>query len=377
MLPNIGDTTAAMVWGIPVKPVDLLNNLDAYRKAIPIIHTLRLCNQFGKGDSVFVTRLPKELIGLIEEELLVLQGRHKKRSDHGWIKKYCCFEGSCRPSDHMADVGYPFEAGAFESMIDDALIRLSETHAEWPMDEWLSNGYSSLPAHVQKLVDAEVAHDFDDYVDDYGDELIWELRDENSLNWPSKVRKHMSSKENKDVLRKHFGLDVWIMHENLDTTTTEYLKRTKRFSHTMFDPQQATICYLILPTRAAQWGARVDPDCGFSGDLFGFSANSMLVDSDSLSLTEERQRRFARVMLRLALKPSVHPSQLRAALSAAPAISSSSSPLRQVPFPTTDGNLSVKEKAKRDAATKKRIKDLEASHWPKLMLLVDQNYSDV
>ncbi|KAH0274306.1 hypothetical protein KCU91_g5350, partial [Aureobasidium melanogenum] len=373
MLPNIGDTTAAMVWGIPVKPVDLLNNLDAYRKAIPIIHTLRLCSQFGKGDSVFITRLPKELISLIEEELLILQRRHEKRSGHSWIKKYCCFEGSCRPSDHMYDIGYPFEAEAYDSTIEDALTRVSEMHPEWPMDEWLSNGYSSLPAHVRKLVDAEVADDFDDY----GDELIWELRDENSSNWPSKVRKHMSSKENKDVLRKHFGLDVWIMHENLDTTTTEYLKRIKRFSHTMCDPQKATICYLILPTRAAQWGTRIGPDYGFSGDFSGSSANSMLVDSDSLSLTEERQRRFARVMLRLALKPSVHPSQLRGALSAAPAISSSSSPLRQLPFPTTDGNLSVKEKTKRNAATKKRIKDLEASHWPKLMLLVDQNYSDV
>ncbi|KAG9630540.1 hypothetical protein KCU95_g12475, partial [Aureobasidium melanogenum] len=371
MLPNIGDTTAAIVWGIPVKPVDLLNNLDAYRKAIPIIHTLRLCNQFGKGDNVFITRLPKELIGFIEEELLVLQRANKKCSSR-WAKKYCCFEGSCRPSDHMNEIGFSSQTEIYDSMAEDVLIRLSDTHPEWPLEEWLSNGYSSLPADVQKLVDARVADDFDEY----GDECVWELRDENSLNWPSKVRKHMSSKGNNDILRKHFGVDIWIMHENLDTPTIEYLKRTKRFSHKMGNPERATICYLILPTRAAQWGTRIDPECGFSGDLFGSSANSMLVDCSSLSLTEEHQRRFARAMLRLALKPSGHPSQLRGALSAASAMSTSSSPLRQVPFPTTDGDLFVEEKTKRDTATKKRIKDLEASHWPKLMLLVDQNYTD-
>ncbi|KAH0347941.1 hypothetical protein KCU83_g6518, partial [Aureobasidium melanogenum] len=279
MLPNIGDTTAATVWGIPVKLVDILNNLDAYRKAIPTIHTLRLCNQFGKGDSAFITRLPKEL------------------------------------------------------------IRLSDTHPEWPLDEWLCNGYSNLPADVQKLVDAGVADDFDEY----GEECVWELRDENSLNGPSKVRNHMSSRGNNDVLR---------------------------------NPEKATICYLILPTRAAQWRTRIDSDWAFSGELSGSSANSVLVDCSSLSLTEEHQPRFARVMLRLALKPSVHPSQLRGALSAASAMSTSTSPLRQVPFPTTNGNPSVEEKTKRDAATKKRTKDLEASRWPKLMLLVDQSYSD-
>ncbi|KAH0274241.1 hypothetical protein KCU91_g5400, partial [Aureobasidium melanogenum] len=312
MLPNIGDTTAAIVWGIPVKLVDILNNLDAYRKAIPTIHTLRLCNQFGKGDSAFITRLPKEL------------------------------------------------------------IRLSDTHPEWPLDEWLCNGYSNLPADVQKLVDAGVADDFDEY----GEECVWELRDENSLNWPSKVRNHMSSRGNNDVLRKHFGVDIWIMHERLDTPTTDYLKRTKRFSHRTGNPEKATICYLILPTRAAQWRTRIDSDWAFSGELSGSSANSVLVDCSSLSLTEEHQPRFARVMLRLALKPSVHPSQLRGALSAASAMSTSTSPLRQVPFPTTNGNPSVEEKTKRDAATKKRTKDLEASRWPKLMLLVDQSYSD-
>ncbi|KAI4723420.1 hypothetical protein E4T48_00304 [Aureobasidium sp. EXF-10727] len=364
----MGDTTAAIVWyasphasiqrcadirhrGIPVKPVDLLRNLDAFRKAIPTIHTLRLCNRFGKGERAGITKLPKELIGFIEDELLVWHRRQEKCFGQGWARKYCCFEGSCRPKEHLGDVGLLVQSEWYKSMLED-------------------------------IFEAEVTDDYDYYSGDsnFGEEpeVIWEHRFESKWAWPSKVHTHMSSSGNSEVLRKYFRLDAFIMHENLDDSTTEYLKSTdRRFARSASDPEKATICYLVLPTQAAQWRVRLDPLCRDSGEYSGDSANSVLIDRSLLDLTEEHQRRFARAMLQLALKPSVHPSQLRGALSAASSSSISSSlPLRRVPVPPTDTDLSVEEKAKRDAMTTKRIKDLETSQWPKLMFLVNQHCYD-
>ncbi|CAD0097861.1 unnamed protein product [Aureobasidium mustum] len=161
-------------------------------------------------------------------------------------------------------------------------------------------------------------------------------------------------------------------------STTEYLNRTdKRYKIAASDPEKATICYLVLPTQAAQWEVQLDPMCSSTDSVFGSSASSILVDRNSMSLTEDHQRRFARALLHLGLKPSVHPSQLRGALSATSTVSNSSTPSRQVPFPTTNQNVSFEEKTKRDAATTERIKGLEKSQWPKLMLLVDHNFDDL
>jgi hypothetical protein len=86
--------------GIPAKLMDFLRNLDAYRKAIPTIHTLRLSNQFGKGEHAAITKLPKELIGFNEEELLAIHRRGEGRVSLGWTRKYHCYERSCRPREH-------------------------------------------------------------------------------------------------------------------------------------------------------------------------------------------------------------------------------------------------------------------------------------
>lgn len=160
------------------------------------------------------------------------------------------------------------------------------------------------------------------------------------------------------------------MHENMDASTITYLKgNVERYSHKVSCPEKATICYLILPTQSAQWNVRLDPYSRDSGDYYGESASSMLVDRNSLELTGEHQQRFARAMLRLALKPSAHPSQLYKTLSATSSIGNSS--LRQVPLPAAHENISTEERKKRDAITTKRIKFLDESQWPKLMFLVN------
>jgi hypothetical protein len=179
------------------------------------------------------------------------------------------------------------------------------------------------------------------------------------------------------MVRKYFGLNIFVKHENLSKHSANYLRNNvKRFSHPRSNPKQATICYLAMPTQAAQWSVLLAPPFSEGDSYYGESANAMLVDHASLISTEARRQRFARAMRRLALKPSVHPSQFKHMLSAE-IPGARSSELRQMPFrQAKEKLLSTEETARMDAATTKRIHDLEMSEWPKLMLLVDQEFYD-
>ncbi|THY33935.1 hypothetical protein D6D01_02126 [Aureobasidium pullulans] len=350
----MGDTTAAIVWGIPVKISNLLCSIDAFHKAIPTIQTLRLCNQSGQGEDARITKLPKELIGFIEEELLAIHRQEEESRDGGWVQNYRCFQGSCRPSQHSIEMD--------PSMVDDAFEELYEEHPEWRrMDEEIVH-----PKNFDELLQAKL----DEKGDDYFDDVSYELCFDNICAWPSDVKKHIASKGN-EVVRKHFGLDIFVKQENLDETAADYLMSHDRaFVRSYREFHQATICYLVIPSKAARWKVRLDPTSLDSGEIFGESTNSMLLDRNSLDPTEERQQRFARAMRQLALKPSVHTSQLRTALSAAPPINASS-PLTQTTVPRIIEKKSAEEVKKRDAAMTNRIRDLEQSQWSKLMLLVN------
>jgi hypothetical protein len=77
---------------------------------------------------------------------------------------------------------------------------------------------------------------------------------------------------------------------------------------------------------------------------YGESVSSILVDPNSVALTEEHQRRFARAMLRLALEPSVHPSQLMQEMSVTSTLGNPSSP-KKVPRPAPNKDMSEEEEA--------------------------------
>jgi hypothetical protein len=56
---------------VPVDIIKLLSHVDAFESAQPDARTLRLCNRFGKGKNAYVAKLPKEIIDMIERQLLV------------------------------------------------------------------------------------------------------------------------------------------------------------------------------------------------------------------------------------------------------------------------------------------------------------------
>ena len=76
----------------------LAGHLEAYKQTKTTIDTLRLCNRFGKGKHAKVTKLPIELVEMIEQEIL-----HESRdvAFKRWDRTLKCAEGVCGIEDHL------------------------------------------------------------------------------------------------------------------------------------------------------------------------------------------------------------------------------------------------------------------------------------
>lgn len=171
---------AVMTWlsadnadrGVPVKIIDLLFNLDAFVAAHQTISTLRLCNRLGKGDSVHVTKLPKELLELVENELMVYfrkEERHSFDKWPRWNQKYCCFEGPCRPSYHLNE-------SSGMQLREDAQHEICEENPQYHLDAMYEQG-GPFPEEFENLVGQRA------------DELCWDFEgfkekiDRNKEHW--------------------------------------------------------------------------------------------------------------------------------------------------------------------------------------------------
>lgn len=88
---------------------------------MPVAHALRVGNRFGKGKHAHVTKLPPEIIVMIERRLL--RKRLQMPLPHGspsWSSRYCCFERSFRPMDHVDER----EEGKRQSLLDRAVAKV-------------------------------------------------------------------------------------------------------------------------------------------------------------------------------------------------------------------------------------------------------------
>lgn len=145
---------------MPVKLMELLRSLHAFRKAAPAIHTLRLCNQSGKTENAGITKLPKELIGVIEAELLALHRQRKAKDPLRWTRKYHCYERTCCANEHRH--GYYMPS---------------------PKDGSDEDGsYYSLDDSDDEMYDGD-----------------WEVCYENRYGWQSDLLEHMDDEGNNDV----------------------------------------------------------------------------------------------------------------------------------------------------------------------------------
>ncbi|KAK5753089.1 hypothetical protein LTS12_016869 [Elasticomyces elasticus] len=96
--------TSRLAWALAVDPAEVVARVNEEVQYRLTADTLRLCNVFGRGDHATITKLPKELIDLIEEclnakkldaaacSVVVAKNAHK------------CFTKACVPyRDHFSD----------------------------------------------------------------------------------------------------------------------------------------------------------------------------------------------------------------------------------------------------------------------------------
>ena len=110
---------AGLAWGVPVRPDLLGEHLEAYKKSLPTINTLRLCQRFGQGPGATITKLPVEIL-LAIEKIIFENTRSAIREDWvwpptGWVHSFCHYEGRCEPSDHDTGENTPL----YETAADD------------------------------------------------------------------------------------------------------------------------------------------------------------------------------------------------------------------------------------------------------------------
>jgi len=96
---------------VPVEPDKLGTRLLAFSNVLPKLHVFRLCHRFGKGDSVYITKLPAE-VELIIEGMLIRDEKHKLHWDvkYEWESDYRCFQSICSPAGHFEDLSPIWDA---------------------------------------------------------------------------------------------------------------------------------------------------------------------------------------------------------------------------------------------------------------------------
>lgn len=77
---------------------DLLGaSLEAYANRRPVLNALRLCRRFGRGENVHITKLPQELVTVIEK--FIAQDGREKTTDE-WVTDFRCLEARCDLVEH-------------------------------------------------------------------------------------------------------------------------------------------------------------------------------------------------------------------------------------------------------------------------------------
>lgn len=223
-------------WSLEVSSVEVLGaHLQAYVELQPTFQALRLCNRYGQGSHAAVTKLPIELMKEIEGHLMKYE-RKKRRKN--WATDFRCFQGLCRPIEHMSDseqVELWLDVHCGEAGCLDCLCSDSEVEA-------ICVGVAKLNAHQQtRLVEF-----LDAFIADNGPERSswWDEHQIRCGRWQRKtgtltgrVRGLLS--DYSATLLRDFGLDLWVAHTQPS--------KAKQGQFTVTEVFASTIVYLTLP----------------------------------------------------------------------------------------------------------------------------------
>ena len=131
-----------VVWGLPVNPAQLGAHLEAYVEMKPAMDTLRLCNRFGRGQEAYITKLPQELISMIELELV----RELRIHYHShWGDELCCLEQDCELYDH-------FSLEEIEEIENQVASEVGEGVVDWDDEDEMDRYIDLQEERVQEIM---------------------------------------------------------------------------------------------------------------------------------------------------------------------------------------------------------------------------------
>lgn len=175
-----------LTYAVPVHVLDLGASLKAYIDTLPVTNQLRLCNRFGQGNQAFITKLPVELLGLVE---YYVKRPVRKGFRAGWKKDLKCFEQKCSFLDHLS---WEQKLEIYQVWADQMGV-YSEPPREEPTEK-------DVNAVVEEMMDEDKVDD--DFSVHWARRSDWEQRMLHSKN--GKGRGFFG--ENRDLVVQHFGI---------------------------------------------------------------------------------------------------------------------------------------------------------------------------
>ncbi|EMC98389.1 hypothetical protein BAUCODRAFT_146923 [Baudoinia panamericana UAMH 10762] len=263
-----------------VQPDLLGAHLEAYIELLPVTQALRLCNRFGKGDKAFITRIPVEIVTRIAD---ILAQEERDDLSGSWTCPKWCFMGICDPIDHYTPEEVQRLRGFFSDTEDGPKASIPESAPD----------ADDLAVLNEQMVESM---SWDDVLP--GVRSWRTLHDEDCRQWTNLVGEPGSCyrgffDENADIVRNHFGLDVWVAHQVHDEKWYDE------------DFVQSTLTYLTLPTKGPayyEWSHRI---AGSECSVRLPTENSIEVNMPPPSTSEKSLARFSRAVKILGLEHAV------------------------------------------------------------------------
>ncbi|KAK5719754.1 hypothetical protein LTR17_015205 [Elasticomyces elasticus] len=318
---------AGLAWGTPVKPDQLINSLAAYKTALPILKTLRLVHRFGTGPQVHITKLPVEMLLLIED--FVIATRRKAQDLNAWPpydieSDFACFESKCEPRHHWVeeedlwdDAGPITQCDPCEKEATEGTFSHVNCALRCTKDTATPCGTCSDDGMGAEDCERNCYAKWKDSVNEVAQETDhnWEVHQQQKNAWLSRIAKGEKGafQAYKTILKQHFGLEVYLANTVMDGNHEEE-RWPKHKNHRWHrgSERQTTLCYITIPKRLGPKGV-FDADDDMSEEPIDVAAaQAVQVNTSSLSITEEQRRRLRRALKTLGLEVYLHPSQAHA-----------------------------------------------------------------
>ena len=218
--------SASLAWSVPVEVDVLIANYRAYVRLLDTTNTLRLCQRFGQGEHVAINRLPVEILEHIRSFLMYDE---RAKQQELWGKRFKCWQGLCRPIDHMTDDGIL------------ELYHMTRGEDDMSDDEASDTGSGPKYMHPSALEELNRVLLDDHAVQGFEAEDEW-LQQHNDVVHEWRQQTTNGSLFSAPLLLEHFGLEIFYTNDSSrGQWTVEQLQVDNVY--------QSTIAYLKLPTR--------------------------------------------------------------------------------------------------------------------------------